>query len=111
MKRAAVVFMLAGFAVACLMASGCAFAYGPSGLPAVISVTTTPVAAGPDQEPGTPRTGQATAINVLGLISFGNASIRAAANDGGITKIKSVDAHTTNILGIYASYTTEVAGN
>jgi len=111
MKRIAAAFVLSGLAVACLMASGCAWAYGPAFIPAAISVTATPIAAGPDQEGGTPAKGSATAVNVLGLFAFGNASIRAAMNDGGITKIKTVDAHMTNILGIYSSYTTEVTGH
>ncbi len=110
MKRVPALCAVAGLALACLAASGCAYAYGPSGLPALISTTTVPVAAGPDTDAGGKR-GEATAVNVLGLFSFGNASVRSAANDGSITKIKTVDAQVTNILFLYSSYTTQVTGD
>jgi hypothetical protein len=41
---------------------------------------------------------------------MGDASISAAAQNGGITRIHHVDHETMNILGIYAKYTTIVYG-
>jgi hypothetical protein len=111
MSKTVAALSLAGLGVVCLLASGCAFAYAPSGLPAYISVVTVPIAAGPDQDQGPLKKGEATAYNVLGFISLGNASIRAAAADGAITKIWAVDAHTMTILGFYAEYTTIVTGH
>ncbi len=40
----------------------------------------------------------------------GDASIHAAAREGGISKIAYVDSHSTSILGIYAKYCTIVWG-
>lgn len=37
------------------------------------------------------KTGEATATNILGLVETGDASIEAAAKNGGITKIQYVD--------------------
>lgn len=111
MKQRAAVCWLAALGMVCLLASGCATALAPSNLPALVSVTSTPIAVGPDQDAGPLARGEASAANILGLVSFGNASIRAAAGDGGITKIKTVDAHTTNVLGIWAIYTTVVTGH
>lgn len=57
------------------------------------------------------KTGTATATSILGLVGQGDASIEAAAKAGGITKISHVDYHSTNILGIYATFTTTVYGD
>ena len=43
-----------------------------------------------------PKTGKACAQSILGLVATGDASIAAAAAAGGITKIDSVDHHTTH---------------
>ena len=57
------------------------------------------------------KKGEACATSILGLVTTGDASIRAAADAGGITKIASVDANFTNILGIYSKYCTTVSGD
>ncbi|MEQ1507029.1 MAG: TRL-like family protein [Myxococcota bacterium] len=57
------------------------------------------------------KKGEACATSILGLITTGDAGIRAAANAGGITQISAVDASTMNILGIYAKYCTIVSGD
>ena len=54
--------------------------------------------------------GTATAQSVLGLVATGDASIATAAKSAGITKIHHVDYHSTNILGIVATYTVIVYG-
>jgi hypothetical protein len=56
------------------------------------------------------KTGTATATSILGLFGTGDASIEAAARNGGITKIHHVDYQTKSILGIYATFTTVVKG-
>jgi hypothetical protein len=66
-----------------------------------------PVAAG--SAAGSPRTGRATATGIV-MFAFGDASISAAMANGGITRIHHVDHETTNILGVYATYTTIVYG-
>lgn len=55
------------------------------------------------------KKGEATASGIL-FFATGDASISAAASNGGISKISHVDYHTTSILGIYAKTTTTVYG-
>ena len=56
------------------------------------------------------KVGSAKATSYLGWIAMGDASIEAAAKSAGITKIHHVDEHSTNILGIIATYTVLVYG-
>ena len=46
----------------------------------------------------------------FGLIATGDASIATAAKRAGVTKIHHVDYHSTNMLGIVATYTVIVYG-
>jgi len=57
------------------------------------------------------KTGVAEATSILGILATGDASIAAAARNGGISQIKTVDYDATNILGLYATFTTRVTGN
>ncbi|MGK0464327.1 MAG: hypothetical protein ACJAT5_000739 [Lentimonas sp.] len=59
---------------------------------------------------GGSKEGSATATGILGLFSFGDASTSTAARAGGVTKIRTVDVKSFNILGIYYTYTTVVTG-
>lgn len=53
--------------------------------------------------------GRATAVGYV-LFSMGDASIKAAMEDGGITRVHHVDSQQMNILGLYSKYTTIVYG-
>jgi hypothetical protein len=57
------------------------------------------------------RVGTAKATSVLGLVTTGDASQRAAIRNGQITKVKYVDYAVKNILGIYGEYTVTVYGD
>ncbi len=57
------------------------------------------------------KEGTSCAQSVLGLVATGDASYKAAARDGGITKIDSVDFYVRNIVGILAEYCTIVRGS
>ena len=57
------------------------------------------------------KVGTAMATSVLGLVATGDASIKAAASNGGITKIKFVEYSVRNILGVIGEYTTTVYGD
>lgn len=57
------------------------------------------------------KKGEACASSILGLVTTGNAGIRAAADAGNITQISAVDTSISNILGIYAKYCTIVSGD
>ena len=57
------------------------------------------------------KVGVAKATSILGLVATGDASIKAAAANGGIKTIKYVDYDAKNILGVYGEYTTTVYGD
>ena len=56
------------------------------------------------------KEGRSTCRSILGLIASGDCSISAAARNGKITKIASVDYDVSNILGIIAKTTVIVSG-
>jgi hypothetical protein len=56
------------------------------------------------------KEGTAKCTSILGLIASGDCSIEAAAAAGGITRIKTVDYESRNILGLYATITVIVRG-
>ena len=56
------------------------------------------------------KVGTATATSILGLVATGDASIKAAMDNGGITKVHHVDFRSKSILGIYAEFTVIVYG-
>lgn len=58
-----------------------------------------------------PKVGEAKMVNYLGYVATGDASITAAAANGGIAKIKTVDYKYSSILGIINITTTIVTGN
>lgn len=55
--------------------------------------------------------GRASARSILGLIATGDASISAAARDGGIREIHYVDYETQSFFGIVSEFTVVVYGN
>ena len=57
------------------------------------------------------KIGQSKATSILSLIATGDASVKAAVENGGIKTIKYVDYEAKNILGIYGEYTTTVYGD
>ncbi len=87
--------------------SGCATPY-PYG--AFYTEIKAPVAAG-SEGLSYSKVGKAKATSVLGLVATGDASIKAAAEDGKISRIKYVDYDARNILGIFGEYTTTVYGD
>jgi hypothetical protein len=91
------------------MLSGCtAFSLGP--VPALITLDQKgPVAVGPATELGS-KVGTSEAKGIL-VYSTGDASIKAAMENGGISRIHHVDNETMNILGVYAVYRTIVYGD
>ena len=89
-----------------LLLAGCATPF-PMGN--IYTEIKSPVAAG---EGGSySKVGVSKATSVLGLVATGDASIKAAMENGGITRIKYVDYSSKNILGVYGEYTTTVYGD
>ncbi len=56
------------------------------------------------------KNGSSELTSYLGLVNLGDASIYTAANNGGISEIKTVDHHYTSILGIVQTWKTNVTG-
>lgn len=71
---------------------------------------TAPVATSIDNSVKPLKSGTAFAQSILGWIAIGDASVRTAARNGGITKIHYVEQHTQSVLGIVATYTVTVYG-
>lgn len=59
---------------------------------------------------GSSKVGTATATGYVGIVALGDASIQAAAKQGGISRIHHVDYHSTSILGFVNTYTIYVYG-
>jgi len=57
------------------------------------------------------KRGTSSAQNVLGVVSWGDASTHAAAKQGGITTIRSADYEFFGVFGVYSKYTTIVHGD
>ena len=89
-----------------ILMTGCSHPYVPTGL--LITNASGPFAISSNQ--GGSKEGEATARGILGLVSFGDAGIKAAAKEGGIEKIRTVDVKSFNFFNIYYSYTTVVTG-
>jgi len=100
--------LLAAVALTFVFTSGC-FAVVSSPLTGALY---TDVKAGQEatSNSGASKTGSACAQSILGLVATGDASVGAAARSAGITKISYVDSKSTSILGIIATYCTEVYG-
>ena len=56
------------------------------------------------------KTGAANEYSILGIISFGDSSIMAASKEGGLRSVHYVDRAAFSCLGVFAKYTTRVAG-
>jgi len=88
--------------------TGCATSYTP-----LVGMIYTADVKGPvgatSVDKGT-KTGSSLSTMVLG-VSYGDGSIQKAAENGGITQIKTVDVRVKSVLGIYVEATTIVTGN
>ncbi len=72
--------------------------------------TRTPLlATGSSERPN--KVGRATMRSIFGWYAQGDASIEAAAENGGITHIHHIDVETTSVLGVITDVTTIVYGN
>jgi hypothetical protein len=94
--------------------TGCAGLYSAPVIPPVAFVYSK-VSAPIDIDVNETRMGQkkgtAETINILGLISTGDASVQSAAKNGGIKVIRHADYEFTTVLGLYSRFTTVVYGD
>lgn len=99
-----------GLVVVCLaglvVLSGCATPF-PCGQ--IYTEIKSPVAAGDGGSYS--KVGTSKATSILGLVATGDASIKTAMANGGISKVKFVDYESKNILGLFGEYTTTVYGD
>lgn len=106
MKKLGILVALIGS----LMLFGCAGPYSPG---FIVSQYNAPMCS-PDDASGLDigsKTGKAQMVNYLGWIAQGDASVAAAAKNGGISKVKTVDYHYDSLLGIINKTTTIVTGD
>ncbi|MEN8161343.1 MAG: TRL domain-containing protein [Myxococcota bacterium] len=108
MKKVAltVISLLAAVAL-----SGCAMVAPVVPPPAMIQSYQAPLDLDNDQTQLGSKKGTASTQNVLGIVSWGDGSTRAAATDGGISTIRSADYEFFSVFGIYSKYTTIVHGD
>jgi len=90
-----------------LLLSGCAMVLTPA-TGFLYSDVKGPFAA--TSNAGYSKVGTAECVSILGWVATGDASIKAAMENGGITKIHHVDYKTEVVLGIYAKLTVIVYG-
>lgn len=101
--------LLVAGAVATLSLSGCAIAPTPVGTGFLFSDVQGPFAVD-DSNAGSAKTGRACAINVLGMVATGDASIETAKKVGGITKVSNVNTDQFSVLWFFNRFCTVVVG-
>ena len=57
------------------------------------------------------KVGTAETVSIMGLVATGDASVKAAADDGNITTVKHIDYHLFNVMGFYSRFVTTVYGD
>jgi hypothetical protein len=105
MKNLAMFAVLAGLIL--LVCSGCA-TYLPAG--SFYTGAKGAIGAGAGDVSHS-KVGISQSTSILGLVATGDSSIKTAAANGGIKKIKYVDYEVENILGLYGVYKTVVYGD
>lgn len=98
----------------CLSFTGCAGMHTSPVVPApgfIYADYTAPMDTDADGIDFGSKMGTAMSTSILGWITMGDCSVKAAADAGGITTVKHVDYKFTNILGIYSTYTTMAYGD
>jgi len=104
---------VAAVAVLCVVVTGCAgYARAPVVPPLAFIFTSyeAPLDVDFQDTPMPGKKGEASCINVLGFVSVGDASAKAAAEDGGITRIQHADYDFMSVLGVFSKFTTVVYG-
>jgi hypothetical protein len=99
----------ASAAALAVLITGCVVPMGPAGgaYGYVYTDVSGPILA--TSNSGASKVGSATSKGVI-CVATGDSSIKAAAANGGITKISHVDYHVTSVLGLYVETTVTVYG-
>ncbi|MCK4899054.1 MAG: hypothetical protein KAS38_09765, partial [Anaerolineales bacterium] len=56
------------------------------------------------------KKGEAGSVCILGLLAFGDCSVKTAAKDGNLKRVDHIGYEYTNVLGLVSFYTTVVYG-
>lgn len=104
-----IILKISAILLALGLLNGCAMVQSPVSGFAYTNVRAPVSVAQSDEKPS--RVGRASVRSILGLIALGDASIQAAADKGGITKIHHVDYEATNYFGVMSEYTVVVYGD
>ncbi len=96
--------------VGATLLSGCAIVRNEAAQGSCYVDVTQPYDSAITTNAGASKVGMSTATSYLGWFAIGDCSTAAAAKKAGITKISYVDYHSTNILGIIGTITTQVYG-
>lgn len=109
MRRAAVMSVIGTL---CVLLGGCGIYEAPVIPPVALIYTdiSAPIDTDLDAQPLGTKVGRASTQQILSIVSWGDASVQAAAKDGKITTIHHADHHFTNYLGIYSKFTLIVTG-
>lgn len=94
--------------LAAFLLTGCA-SLAPLGV--LYTEVTIPSGLGDGDDVSYTKVGQSSAKSYFSLVATGDASIDAAAKNGGIKTIKYVDYHVENFAGVIGTYTTTVYGD
>lgn len=90
---------------------GCAMVAPVVPPPAMIQSYQAPLDLDSDQTQLGSKKGTASTQNILGIVSWGDGSTRAAAQNGGISTIRGADYEFFSVFGLYSKYTTIVHGD
>jgi hypothetical protein len=101
-------FLSLSMLVLLVLTAGCAYINPPIG--GVTSVSYPHPQACTTGEIGS-KTGRSGTTMVFFIVSVGDASVVAAARNGGITKIKTIDHKFVSIFGVIQKYYTIVTGD
>jgi len=103
-----------GLLAVVLAVSGCAGFFSAPVVPPLAFVYTNiqaPLDADHDETQLGTKRGVASTQNILGLVSWGDASTSAAAQNGNVSVIRHADYEFYNVFGVYSRFTTIVRGD
>lgn len=105
--------LVAGLTVAafCVMLTGCTLVapvVPPTG--AIYTDISAPINTYVSNTAINGKVGRASSKDILGLVAWGDASVRAAADQGGLTTVNHIDYEFVNVLFFFSKYTTIVYG-
>ena len=91
-----------------LMLSGCGAVGNTPVLGTLYTNVKAPITA--TNNPKGSKTGEAKCMSILGLVAVGDCSVEAAAKEGKINKVSTVDYKNISVLGLYTEVKVIVTG-